>query len=55
MSDRAIASITTTDRIINSGGEIVAEGSPEDVVRVARSYTRQFLKSVPGRGARRGK
>jgi hypothetical protein len=32
-----------------AGGEIVAQGTPEDIVRVARSYTGQFLKPVLGR------
>jgi hypothetical protein len=31
------------------GGEIVAQGTPEDIVKVARSYTGQFLKPVLGR------
>jgi hypothetical protein len=30
----------------NGGGEIVAQGTPEDVVKVKRSYTGQFLKPV---------
>ena len=55
--------IKTADWIIDlgpeggdGGGEIVAQGTPEDVVRVARSYTGQFLKPVLGRkDARRGK
>jgi excinuclease ABC subunit A len=28
------------------GGEVIAEGTPEDVARVSRSYTGQFLKRV---------
>ncbi|HEX6069884.1 MAG TPA: excinuclease ABC subunit UvrA [Longimicrobiaceae bacterium] len=32
-----------------AGGEIVAEGPPEDVVRVARSYTGQHLAEMLGR------
>ena len=32
------------------GGQIVAQGTPEDVVKVARSYTGQFLKGVLRRG-----
>jgi excinuclease ABC subunit A len=28
----------------NRGGEIIAEGTPEEVARVAGSYTGQFLK-----------
>jgi excinuclease ABC subunit A len=40
----------------DGGGEIVAEGTPEDVVKVKRSYTGQFLAPVLGRkDARRGK
>ena len=40
----------------DGGGEIVAQGTPEDVVKVARSYTGQFLKPVMARKeARRGK
>ena len=45
--------IKTADWIIDlgpeggdGGGEIVAEGTPEDVVKVKRSYTGQFLKPV---------
>jgi excinuclease ABC subunit A len=48
--------IKTADWIIDlgpeggdGGGEIVAEGTPEDVAKVARSYTGQFLKPVLGR------
>ena len=33
----------------DGGGEIVAQGTPEDVVKVARSYTGQFLKPVMAR------
>ncbi len=33
----------------DGGGEIVAQGTPEDIVRVPRSYTGQFLKPVLGR------
>ena len=37
----------------DAGGEIVAEGTPEEVSRVARSYTGQFLQPVlAGREAR---
>jgi excinuclease ABC subunit A len=28
------------------GGDIVAEGTPEDVAKVARSYTGGYLKSM---------
>jgi excinuclease ABC subunit A len=31
------------------GGEIVAQGTPEDIVKVARSYTGKFLKPVLAR------
>jgi excinuclease ABC subunit A len=48
--------IKTADWIIDlgpeggdGGGEIVAAGSPEDVVKVKRSYTGQFLKPVLAR------
>jgi excinuclease ABC subunit A len=48
--------IKTADWIIDlgpeggdGGGEIVAQGTPEDIVRVARSYTGQFLEPVLGR------
>ena len=30
----------------NGGGEIIATGTPEDVVKVAGSYTGQFLKAI---------
>jgi excinuclease ABC subunit A len=35
----------------DGGGEIVAAGTPEDIVREPRSYTGQFLKPVLARGA----
>ena len=45
--------IKTADWIIDlgpeggdGGGEIVAQGTPEDVAKVKRSYTGQFLKPV---------
>jgi excinuclease ABC subunit A len=54
--------IKTADWIIDlgpeggdGGGEIVAQGTPEDVVKVKRSYTAEFLKPVLGREAKRGK
>lgn len=55
--------IKTADWIIDlgpeggdGGGEIVAQGTPEDVVKEKRSYTGQFLKPVLARkDARRGK
>jgi excinuclease ABC subunit A len=34
------------------GGEIVCEGTPEEVARVARSYTGQFLKALVGKRTR---
>ena len=49
--------IKTADHIIDlgpegggAGGEVVASGTPEQVARVARSYTGQFLRSVFGAG-----
>jgi excinuclease ABC subunit A len=49
--------IKTADWIIDlgpeggdGGGEIVASGTPEDVAKVARSYTGQFLKPLFKRG-----
>ncbi len=38
----------------DGGGEIIAAGTPEDVAKVAASYTGKFLKGVLGRG-REGK
>ncbi len=45
--------IKTADWIIDlgpeggvKGGEIVAEGTPEDVVKVAASYTGHYLKPM---------
>ncbi|MBI3998214.1 MAG: excinuclease ABC subunit UvrA [Armatimonadetes bacterium] len=35
------------------GGEVIAEGTPEDVARVERSYTGQFLRRVLRDGAAR--
>ena len=34
----------------DAGGEIVAAGTPEQIVRVPRSYTGRFLKDVLRRG-----
>ena len=49
--------IKTADWIIDlgpeggdGGGEIVAEGTPEDIAAVKRSYTGQYLKPVLARG-----
>ena len=54
--------IKTADWIIDlgpeggdGGGEIVASGTPEDIVREKRSYTGAFLKPVLARGSARGK
>ncbi|MBI5909773.1 MAG: hypothetical protein HY848_07460, partial [Betaproteobacteria bacterium] len=48
--------IKTADWIIDlgpeggdGGGEIVAQGTPEDIVKVKRSYTGEFLKPVLAR------
>ena len=48
--------IKTADWVIHlgpeggdGGGEIVAAGTPEDIVKVKRSYTAQFLAPVLGR------
>jgi excinuclease ABC subunit A len=48
--------IKTADWIIDlgpeggdGGGEIVAQGTPEDIVKVKRSYTAAFLKPVLAR------
>jgi len=30
----------------NAGGEIIAEGTPEEVAKVERSYTGQFLQRM---------
>ena len=39
----------------DGGGEIVAAGTPEDIVREKRSYTGAFLKPVLARGDAGGK
>ncbi len=36
----------------DKSGEIVAEGTPEDVAGVARSYTGQYLKDILARSER---
>ena len=48
--------IKTADWIIDlgpeggdGGGEIVAQGTPEDIVKAKRSYTGEFLKPMLGR------
>ena len=35
----------------DGGGEIVAAGTPEDIMKAKRSYTGQFLAPVLGRAA----
>ena len=57
MTEHNLEVIKTADWIIDlgpeggdGGGEIVAAGTPEDVVREKRSYTGQFLKPVLARG-----
>jgi excinuclease ABC subunit A len=54
--------IKTADWIIDlgpeggdGGGEIVAQGAPEEVVKVKRSYTGAFLAPVLGRREAKGK
>jgi excinuclease ABC subunit A len=54
--------IKTADWIIDlgpeggdGGGEIIAAGTPEDIVREKRSYTGQYLKPVLARGAAKRK
>jgi excinuclease ABC subunit A len=54
--------IKTADWIIDlgpeggdGGGEIVAAGTPEDIVKVKRSYTAAFLAPVLARSRRGGK
>ena len=55
--DHNLEVLKTADWIIDlgpeggdGGGEIVAAGTPEDIVREKRSYTGQFLKPVLARG-----
>ena len=45
--------IKTADHIIDmgpdggtKGGNIIAEGKPEDIIRISASYTGQFLKKI---------
>jgi excinuclease ABC subunit A len=54
--------IKTADWIIDlgpeggdGGGEIVAQGTPEDIVKAKKSYTGEFLKPVLERGAKKRK
>jgi len=37
------------------GGEIVAQGTPEEVARVEASYTGRYLREVLGEGGRKRK
>jgi excinuclease ABC subunit A len=39
----------------DGGGEIVAAGTPEEIAKVKRSYTGQFLTPVLGRREAKGK
>jgi excinuclease ABC subunit A len=52
--------IKTADWIVDlgpeggdGGGEIVAAGTPEDVVKTPRSYTGQYLKPLLKNGAKK--
>ena len=45
--------IKTADYIVDmgpdggtKGGNIIAEGKPEDIIRISASYTGQFLKKI---------
>ena len=60
MGRSSLEVITAADWIVDlgpeggdGGGEIIAAGSPEDVVKEKRSYTGQFLRPVLAR--RRGR
>ena len=44
--------MASTQPVRGGGGEIVAQGTPEDVARVKESYTGQFLKELLGRRAK---
>jgi excinuclease ABC subunit A len=39
----------------DAGGEVVAEGTPEEIARNPRSYTGQYLKPVLERKAKNGR
>ena len=39
----------------DAGGEVVAEGTPEQIARTAKSYTGQYLKPVLARKAKNGR
>jgi hypothetical protein len=41
--------------VIESGGELVAAGTPEDIVRESRSHTGYFLKDLLARRPQGGK
>jgi excinuclease ABC subunit A len=54
--------IKTADHILDlgpeggdGGGELVASGTPEDIVKVGRSYTGQFLKELLDRRPQAGR
>ncbi|MBR2689658.1 MAG: hypothetical protein IKE42_17545, partial [Aquamicrobium sp.] len=54
--------IKTADWIIDmgpeggdGGGEVVAQGTPEDVVRIGKGHTARFLKEVLERRPLKGK
>jgi excinuclease ABC subunit A len=62
LTEHNLEVIKTADWLIDlgpeggdGGGEIVAAGTPEDVVKAKRSYTGQFLAPVLARGARKKK
>ena len=40
---------------MRDGSKFIAQGTPEDIVKAARSYTGQFLKPVLGRESKRKK
>ena len=50
------ANMTTADWIVDmrpeggdGGGEMVAQGAPEQIARYAKNYTGAYLKPVPAR------
>jgi excinuclease ABC subunit A len=54
--------IKTADWIIDmgpeggdGGGEVVAQGTPEDIVRIGKGHTARFLKEVLARRPLKGK
>ena len=61
MIEHNLEVIKTADWLIDlgpeggdGGGEIVAAGAPEEVVKVGRSYTAAFLKPVLARRRKKG-